>query len=89
MLVLTRDVAIPLLTSVTIAPITSRIRDIPSEVLLDQSYGLAGECVITLDNLQTIPKRLLSDFIVRLPHEKMLEVREAIIYALGLDWLDH
>jgi len=56
-LILTRDSAIPVLNSVTIAPITSTIRGIPTELLLTEEDGLPGTCAANFDNLQTVPKK--------------------------------
>jgi mRNA interferase MazF len=54
--VLTRDTAIPLLNSVTCAPITRTVRGIPSEVALGTTHGLPGPAVISCDNVITISK---------------------------------
>ncbi|MEV6768598.1 type II toxin-antitoxin system PemK/MazF family toxin [Nocardia sp. NPDC051030] len=54
-LVLTREIARPVLNTVTVAPITSTIRDIPTEVRLDSSNGLDHDCVALLDKITTIP----------------------------------
>jgi mRNA interferase MazF len=53
--VLTRDAAIAMLTSVTCAPITRTIRSTRSEVELGPEHGLPEACVITCDNVITIP----------------------------------
>ena len=59
-LVVTRSEAIPVLDWVVVAPITRTIRDIPTEIRLDQSHGLVHECVTSFDNLQPIRKTFLS-----------------------------
>ena len=59
-LVVTRSEAIPVLDWVVVAPITRTIRDIPTEIRLDQSHGLAHECVASFDNLQPIRKTFLT-----------------------------
>lgn len=83
-LILTRSSAIPYLTSVTVAPLTSTIRSVPSEVLLNpQDDGVLNECVVNAHNLQTIQKARLGEFIAQLSAERMREVREAIEFALG------
>lgn len=87
-LILTRDSAISYLTSVTIAPITSTIRGIPSEVVLTASDGLPNDCAVNCDNIQTVPKAGLGAFIAHLPASKMHAVRIAIEFALGFDRLD-
>jgi mRNA interferase MazF len=53
-LVLTRDAALGHLSTVTVAPITSTIRDVPSEVLLDVEDGMRGPCAVNLHNSVTI-----------------------------------
>ncbi len=58
---LTRDAAIDVLTTVTCAPITRTIRGIPSEVELGPDHGLPEACVITCDNVVTIPQQDLDD----------------------------
>ena len=82
-LVLTRDTALSFLNAVTVAPITSTIRDIPSEVYLDEEDGLLSPCAANFDNVVTIPKDKLSERITTLSLEKMLDVEEALRFALG------
>jgi len=54
--ILTRSSVIEYLGDVTVAPITSTIRDIPSEVLLSQLDGMPRDCAINLDHIQTVSK---------------------------------
>jgi mRNA interferase MazF len=84
-LILTRDSAIALLNSVTIAPITSTIRSIPTEVVLTKDDGMPDTCAANFDNLQTVPKNNLGGRIVRLTPRKMMDVRAAVSFALGFD----
>ena len=84
-LVLTRDSAIPVLNSVTVAPITSTIRSIPTEIVLNEGDGLPATCAANFDNLQTIPKRNIGDRIARLSSIRMKEAEAAIVFALGFD----
>jgi mRNA interferase MazF len=84
-LILTRDSAIAILNSVTIAPITSTIRSIPTEVVLTKDDGMRDTCAANFDNLQTVPKNNIGDRIVRLTPRKMMEVRAAVSFALGFD----
>lgn len=58
-LILTRDQAIPVLTSLVVAPVTGRVRGIPSEVSLGLEEGLPVECVAAFDAVRTIGKRHL------------------------------
>jgi mRNA interferase MazF len=86
-LILTRDSAVPYLHSVTVAPVTSAIRNIPSEVRLSQADGLAELCVVNCDNIQTVPKTGLKAHITHLSENKMRIVRRAVEFALGFDAL--
>lgn len=84
-LVLTRDSAIPVLHSVTIAPITSTIRSIPTELVLTEEDGLPHTCAANFDNLQTVPKGQVGDRITRLSRRKMQEAAAAVSFALALN----
>ena len=84
-LVLTRDSAIAVLNSITIAPITSTIRSIPTELVLTEEDGLPHTCAANFDNLQTIPKSQIGDRITRLSLRKMQEAATAVSFALALN----
>ena len=84
-LVLTRDSAIEYLSRVTVAPITSTIRGVPSEVLLGVEDGLRGPCVVNLHNLVTVDQKALGRWVARLSAPRMREVCGAIAFALGCD----
>jgi mRNA interferase MazF len=84
-LILTRESAISVLNSVTIAPITSKIRSIPTELLLTQQDGVPHICAANFDNLQTVPKSNIGNRITRLTSRRMKEVAAAVSFALGLD----
>ncbi len=81
---LSRDNAYQVRSLVLIAPVTTRIRNIPSEVHLSQEDGLPRDCVINLDVITTIPKECLSQFITVLKPDRLKEVEKAIRFALGL-----
>ena len=83
-LIVTRDSAIGVLNSVTIAPITSTIRSIPTEVVLTEDDGLPNTCAANFDNLQTVPKSNIGERIARLTVRKMKEAGAAVSFALGL-----
>lgn len=68
----------------TVAPITTRIRDIPVEVPLGPADGLPRSCVANLDTITTIPVANLRDFVAGLSVRKLAEVDAAIHFALGL-----
>jgi mRNA interferase MazF len=82
-LLLTRDSALEFLGKVTIAPVTSTVRDIPSEVVLTTEDGMSRECAINLDHVQTVSKSRLGAVITILGPKRMLEVRSALLFALG------
>ena len=80
--ILTRDSVLEYLGEVTIAPITSTIRDIPSEVALGLADGLPRECAVNLDHVQTVSRGRLGGLIATLPSQRMIEVRNALLFAL-------
>lgn len=87
-LILTRNSATTFLTGITVAPITSTIRGIPSEVVLSPAKdGVVSDCAVNTDNIQTIQKTNLGQFITHLSLDRMREVRVAIEFALGFDFL--
>ena len=83
-LILTRDSAIAVLNSVTIAPITSTVRGIPTEILLTRADGLPDTCAANCDNIQTVPKSRIGARIAHLPAAKLDEAAQAVAFALGL-----
>lgn len=84
-LILTRESAIGLLASVTVAPITTTVRGIPAELLLTDADGLPQTCAANFDNLQTVPKQNLGPRIATLSAEKMQLAGRAIAFALEVD----
>jgi mRNA interferase MazF len=87
-LILTRNSAIPYLTGISVAQITSTVRGAPSEVLLTPGDdGVFEDCAVNAYNIQTIQKTKLDEFITELSPTRMREVRAAIEFALGFDAL--
>ena len=86
-LIITRDTAIGFLSALTVAPITSTVREIPSELYLDEDDGLMNPCAANFDNIVTIPKTQVGDLLATLPLTKMLEAERAIRFALGFSQL--
>ena len=85
--VLTRDAAIEVLTAVTCAPITRTMRGIRSEVKVGPNEGLPEACVISCDNLITLPKATLSEPPVgHLAVEIRAELDRALRYALDIQY---
>jgi len=81
--ILTRNSIIEFLEEVTVAPITSIVRSIPSEVFLGTNDGMPKNCVINLDHIQTVSKSKMGSLVTTLNSEKMSELRSAILFALG------
>jgi mRNA interferase MazF len=82
-LILTRDSALEFLGEVTVAPITSTIRDIPSEVILSNADGMPRDCAVNLDHLQTVSKGKIGSLITTLSASKMQQMRPSLLFALG------
>jgi mRNA interferase MazF len=81
---LSRDAAYAVRALITVAPVTTRIRGIPTEVRLGPEVGLPRRCVVNLDSISTIPKSALRNRIAGLPAEKVRAVEASIRFALGL-----
>jgi mRNA interferase MazF len=84
-LVLTRELVRPHLVTVTIAPITTTIRGLSTEVRVDGANGLAGPSVVSCDNVTTIPSDALRDQIGVLLDGQEPLLGEAIRAAFDLD----
>ena len=83
-MILTRDSAIDFLGEVTVAPVTTTIRDIPSEVFLDKNNdGMLQNCAVNLDHMQTVSKAKIGAVITSLSRQKMIELRSALLFCLG------
>jgi mRNA interferase MazF len=82
---LSRDEAYKIRNAVTVAQVTTTIRQIPVEVLLSEKDGLPQKCVVNLDTITTIPKSTLEQRICVLTPEKILQIENALRFALGLD----
>jgi mRNA interferase MazF len=84
-LVLTRGSAIGYLSRVTVAPITSSIRGVPSEVLVGIDDGLKQASAVNLHNVLTVQKSVVGRRVARLSETKMRDVCRAIDFALGCE----
>jgi mRNA interferase MazF len=83
--VLTRSSAIAYLSTVTIAPITSAIRGVPSEVSLNEEDGMKGPCAVNLHNAVTVSQDRLGARVGHLSNLRMNEVCSALRFSLGCD----
>jgi mRNA interferase MazF len=83
--VLTRDSAIAYLSTVTVVPITSAIRGVPSEVVLSEEDGMKAPCAVNLHNAVTISRNRLGRRVVQLSSLRMGEICAALRFSLGCD----
>jgi mRNA interferase MazF len=81
--VLTRQAAIPVLSSVLIAPATRTVRGIPTEVTLTTADGMPESCALSFDNVATVPKALLTERVAQLSDARLEEVCRALRTAAG------
>lgn len=82
---LTRDSAITYLSAITVAPITSTIRGVPSEVILNEEDGMKAPCAVNLHNAVTISRERLGRRVTHLGSLRMSEICEALRFSLGCD----
>lgn len=83
--VLTRDSAIAYLSTITVAPITSAIRGVPSEVLLNEEDGMKGPCAVNLHHAVTVSRQRLGRRVALLTPHKMREICAALRFSLGCE----
>ena len=83
-LILTRNSVLEYLSEVTVAPITSTVRNIPSEVFLSKADGMPLDCAVNCDHLQTVSKGKIGSLIMSLPPAKMFDVGRAICFAIDI-----
>ena len=81
--ILSRQEVLPLLRTAMVAPITSAIRGLPSEVVVGADEGLKRDSAINLDHVQTIEQRRLHGFVGTLSDAKMRQVCRALSLATG------
>jgi mRNA interferase MazF len=83
--VLTRDGSIGYLSTLTIAPITSAIRGVPSEVVLDEEDGMKTACAVNLHNVVTVSQDRLGKRVAHLSSVRMDQICAALRFSLGCD----
>ena len=83
-LLVSRNAVYQLRASVTIATITRTVRGISTEVVLDEGDGMPTRCVVNLDNIFTVSKQVLAEYITTLSPAKIAQVDRAMVFALGL-----
>lgn len=83
-LILTRDSVLDYMGEVTVAPVTSTIRGIPSEVVLSDRDGMPRSCAVNCDHLQTVAKGKIGSRVAMLSGEKMKRIAHSVGFALDL-----
>jgi mRNA interferase MazF len=83
--VLTRNSAIEYLSTVTVAPITTTVRGVPSEVVLNEDDGMKSRCAANLHNAVTVSQGRLGKRVAQLTSARMNEVCAALRFAFGCD----
>ena len=80
-LILSRSAVLPVLARPLVAPLTTRVRGLPTEVTLDADDGVPAPCVVSLDNLQPLASSLLVEKVTTLSAAKMMDVCRALAVA--------
>jgi mRNA interferase MazF len=84
-LVLTREQVRPYLSRVTVAPITSTVRGLSTEVAVGERNGLRHASVVSCDNIVTVPGSTLGKLIGYLLPDQERDLTHAITAAFDLD----
>jgi mRNA interferase MazF len=71
-------------SSVICAPIYSVYHGLDSQVSVGIAEGLKHESGIHCDELVSLPKAALTDFVGSLSREKLIELNRALMFALGM-----
>ncbi len=85
MVIITRQSVLLLLRTAMVAPVTSKIRGLPSEVPVGAAEGLKHDSVVNLDWVQTVEQRHLRHYVGSLDEAKMAQVCRALAIATGCD----
>lgn len=80
-LVLSRDAVLPVLRRPLVAPLTTRVRHVPTEVALDVDDGLPRPCVVSLDNVQPLAVATLAERVTQLGAVRLAAVCKAMAVA--------
>ncbi len=83
-LILSRSSIIDYMGEVTVAPVTTTIREIPSELHISPTDGMPRECAINFDHIQTVAKGKIGSLITTLHPDKNSKIKKAISFALDL-----
>ena len=83
--ILSRNTVIPVLDTVMVAPVTSTIREIPSEIVIGTAEGLDHDSAVNLDHVQTVAKAQLGRRLGRLSPTQLRALCTALAIAVGCD----
>lgn len=83
--VLTRNSVLQYLSKVSVAQVTSTIRGVPSEVVLDEDDGMKAQCAVNLHNIATVSQNELGRLIAQLSSPRMDQICAALRFSLGCD----
>jgi mRNA interferase MazF len=83
--VLTRESALAYLSTAAVAPVTSAIRGVPSEVVLDETDGMKKACAANLHNVVTVSQARLGKRVGRLSSIRMGELCAALRFSMGCE----
>jgi mRNA interferase MazF len=84
-LILTREPVRPYLKSITVAPITSTIRGLSTEVSVGRANGLDHDSVVSCDNVTTVPQSAIGRRLGYLKADQEAELAQAIAAAYDLE----
>jgi mRNA interferase MazF len=75
--------ALPRLRNIVVALVTRTVRGIETEVKIGQADGMPVECAVSLDNLRTVPRSLLTEPITKLDPARMGAACRALAHSAG------
>lgn len=84
-LILTREQVRPYLNSITVAPITSTIRGLSTEVAVDSANGIDHKSVVSCDNITTIPRSAIGRLLGYLHPNQEPDLAQAVAAAYELE----
>ena len=83
--VLGRGDVLPSLAQVPVVPVSTHIRNLPWEVVLTEEDGVPESCVVKVEWIRIVERRLLGNRIASFPEHRWSELRASLLYVLGLD----
>src|ERR1700687_2321238 len=83
--VLTRNSVLQYLSKVSVAQVTSTIRGVPAEVVLDEDDGMKAPCAVNLHNIATVPQNELGRLVTQLSSPRMDQICAALRFSVGCD----